>query len=299
MPPIAAPAKVNLRLVVMAREESGYHQLETIFCALTLADALTLDLEMRGLRVTVHGADLGPPEQNLVYRAARAFFTAAGLPEHARIVLHKSIPAAAGLGGGSSDAASTLRGLNEAHGSPLDDVALTRIAGTLGADVPFFLCGSPCALGWNRGDRLLPLDPLPQRPVLLAVPPRPIPTADAYRALAAARSAGSDAMPGSTAATPFETAAHAFVLSRTALADWDALRSLARNDFEDVLFPQYPELAAIRDDLIRAGATVALMAGSGSAVFGVFPHADARANAVERIAANHVGVRTIETRTGR
>ncbi|MGH7507807.1 MAG: 4-(cytidine 5'-diphospho)-2-C-methyl-D-erythritol kinase, partial [Longimicrobiales bacterium] len=279
-----APAKVNLRLVVLAREESGYHQLETVFCALDLADELVIVPAGSGVRLEVHGAELGPPEQNLVYRATTAFFSAIVRKPAVDIVLRKHIPVGAGLGGGSSDAAATLRALNERHGKPLDDDALVRLGGTLGSDVPFLLCGSPLALAWGRGDRLLPLDPLAARPVLLVVPPHPIATAEAYRDLAAARERA--------ALRPA-----ALRLPLQALEDWSAVRRIAVNDFEPVVFARFPDLEAARDTLLAAGADLALLAGSGSAVFGIFAEDHMRDRAETRINERHPRLLTISTLT--
>jgi len=137
-----APAKVNLSLRVLARERSGYHQLETLFCALELRDEIEIERGGGALSLQVEGAELGPPEENLVHRAAVAFHDAAGIRPDTRIRLRKRIPAGAGLGGGSSDAAATLAALNALHGAPLGPTHLLRLGAELGSDVPFFLCGS-------------------------------------------------------------------------------------------------------------------------------------------------------------
>jgi 4-diphosphocytidyl-2-C-methyl-D-erythritol kinase len=286
VPTHPAPAKVNLRLAVLAREESGYHQIETLFCALELADEIDIDVaaEADGVRLHVEGADLGAAEENLAYRAARAFFAAAGRPARARITLRKRIPHGAGLGGGSSDAATTLRALNAALDDPLSPGDLLRIAATLGSDVPFFLAGSPFALAWGRGERLLPLPPPPSRPVLVVAPARAIATADAYRWLARQR-AGSDA-----ALVPITH-------DITAWTDWAEIAARAENDFERVVFEKLPALAALRDALAAAGARPALLSGSGSALFGVFASDDALPGARARISALDPDARVFMTRT--
>jgi 4-diphosphocytidyl-2-C-methyl-D-erythritol kinase len=277
-----APAKVNLRLAVLAREASGYHQIETLFCALDLADEL--DIERRGrtieLAITAD-EDLGPARDNLVQRAADAFYRATGEPPGARIALRKRIPAGCGLGGGSSDAAATLRALNHLHGGPLAPAPLLELGAALGSDVPFFLSCAPLALAWGRGQRLLPLPALPPRPVLVLVPDERMRTPDAYRALAERR-----------AAAPIA----ADVLDPAALRDWSAVATAATNDFEAVLFDRMPALVRMRDSLHAAGARPALLAGSGSALFGVFAD-DAEAAAARRTIAREHDVRIIETRT--
>ncbi len=193
---ITAPAKVNLRLRVLAREASGYHSLETVFCAISLADTLTVRRSEPGIRLIVEGAvDTGPPERNLVVRAAERMEQELGSGLGVEIHLHKQIPAAAGLGGGSSDAAACLRALNALLGEPIAPERLLQMGAELGSDVPFFLCGSPLALAWGRGERLLPLPPLPERCVLVAYPGEPISTADAFARVAERRvdSAGPEA----------------------------------------------------------------------------------------------------------
>ena len=279
-----APAKVNLTLRVLAREESGYHQLETLFCGLELADTLELRPGGAGIRLEVEGAELGPIEDNLVVRAARAFERATGRMVDVAIRLRKEIPAGAGLGGGSSDAAATLDALNDLHGRPLDDAALVDIAAQLGSDVAFFLCRSPLALAWGRGERLLPIPPLPRAPVLLAVPGFAIPTPDAYRDLAAYRAA--------TGAR-----AGAAVIPPAALASWDEVARAAVNDFEPPTFARFPQLRRVRDALLAAGADLALLSGSGAALFAVFPEDDARDRAASELRTRFPTLRLFETAT--
>ena len=263
---VAAPAKVNLRLCILAREEGGYHALETVFCALTLADHVAVERGDPGIRFTVDGGiDTGPPARNLAVRAAERFFREMGESPAISIHLTKQIPSAAGLGGGSSDAAAVLRALNQLHGEPLSRLRLMEMAIELGADVPFFLCGSPLALAWGRGERLLPLPPLPPRPVLVAHPGEAMPTADAFREIAALRG---DYVPEPALIDP------------GALRSWEGIAAIARNDFEPVVLRRIPRLrdglAAMRD----AGARIALLAGSGSSIFGVFDSVEARKQAV-------------------
>lgn len=286
---VTAPAKVNLRLRVLAREESGYHQIETVFCALELADALEVRLHLAGadagevaLRVTGN-PEVDPGPSNLVYRAARAFLGRARLRFAAEIELRKTIPVGAGLGGGSSDAAATLRALDTLARGALGDGAVLELGAALGADVPFFLCGSSLALAWGRGDRLLPLPPLPRAPVLLAVPPFGSNTAEAYGLLAAARRPGEYA--GATA------------VDVARLASWDSVAEDAWNDFEAPLFARHPELAELREALARPPARFALLTGSGSALFAVFEDDDARDAAARELAARFPRVRFVPTAT--
>ncbi len=281
---VRAPAKVNLSLRVLAREDGGYHQIETLFCALELADTLELRAGGTGIRLEVEGAELGPAEDNLVYRAAAAFYRTTAIGPGVAVRLRKEIPAGAGLGGGSSDAAATLHALNELYGRPRDRDALVDLAAGLGSDVPFFLCGSPLALAWGRGDRLLPLPPLPRAPVLVAVPGFAIPTAEAYRALDAHRVA-TGAAPGAAVVPP------------DALASWAAIAAAAINDFEPPAYARFPGLETLKSRLLEAGAALALLSGSGSALFGIFPDEKQRDDARSALHAHGDDVRLIPTAT--
>ncbi len=185
-----APAKVNLRLRVLAREDSGYHQIETLFQALDFGDEVEVAEGDRGIRLEVEGMDVGPVEENLAYRAAVSFLDRLRGDGGVSIRLRKRVPPGAGLGGGSSDGAAVLRLLAALHPGAVGEEALLEIAAGLGADVPFFLAPSPLALAWGRGDRILPLSPLPPRPVLLALPPLAVDTPGAYGMLDEVRGSG-------------------------------------------------------------------------------------------------------------
>lgn len=282
---IDAPAKVNLRLSILAREASGYHSLESLFCAISLADRVTVRRAGAGAALRVDGdVDTGPPERNLAVRAARAFHTALGAEPAVEIELAKRIPSAAGLGGGSSDAAATLLALNALHGEPLASDLLLQLAIELGSDVPFFLCGSPLALGWGRGERLLALPPLPARPVLVAHPGVAMPTAEAFAFIAEQRGPS--------------PAPRAFRIHAAALADWASVARIAENDFEPPVTARIPVLRDALAAMRAAGAEVALLAGSGSSVFGVFredAERDAARGAVETLGLATWSAATLES----
>ncbi len=282
-----ARAKVNLRLRVLGRESSGYHHLETIFCALELADDLDIAAGPAGIRLEVDGPDTGPVHQNLVVRAAEAFFAEAGIAPAVEIRLGKRIPARAGLGGGSSDAAATLLALNQLHGTPLLHERLATLAAALGSDVPFFLSGAPLALAWGRGERLLTLPALPPAPALLAVPDFGVSTSEAYAALDRARAGRSAALPAPEPA----------VVALDRLETWSAVAGLAANDFEPIVFARHPELRQVKTRLVDAGAGPALLAGSGAAVFGIFEDAARRDAAAEALADAFGQFRIIRTAT--
>jgi 4-diphosphocytidyl-2-C-methyl-D-erythritol kinase len=268
---LEAPAKVNLRLVVLAREVSGFHSLETLFCGISLADIVSVEPAGAGIDLEVHGSvDTGPPERNLAVHAARRFHEAIHTPPAVRIRLEKRIPSAAGLGGGSSDAAATLRALNAAHGAPLDSGSLLRIGASLGSDVPFFLGASPFALAWGRGDRLLQLKPPPRRPLLIAHPGVAMPTPAVFGRLAELRG--------------IQGSSHAFSLSLADLSSWTGIEAIATNDLEEVAREVIPSLQRAKQVLSGAGASIALLSGSGASLFGVFPDRHSRDEAERQLA---------------
>ncbi|HEY0810410.1 MAG TPA: 4-(cytidine 5'-diphospho)-2-C-methyl-D-erythritol kinase [Longimicrobiales bacterium] len=250
-----APAKINLWLRVFQSDATGYHPLDTLFCAIDLCDRIEITTTGKGIHLAVQGADLGAVEQNLAYRAAREYYLAVGLPPSLQMTLHKNIPVGAGLGGGSSDAAAVLHALQMMHDNRLPESDLLALAARLGSDVPFFLCGSHLARATGRGEVLHALPQLPQRNVLVLMPPFAINTREAYQWL--------DNDGGLTAANVHETQADS----------WDDVAKAAVNDFEKVLFARFPQLRQLRDALHASGAAIALLSGSGSALFGVYADA--------------------------
>src|SRR3954471_5603586 len=183
---VAAQAKVNLRLKILAQEVDGYHSIETIFARIDLADDVVVRVGKPGKSVDCRGADIGPPEKNLAYRAAVAYEAATGWPDSFAIEITKRIPAGGGLGGGSPDAGAVLRALDALSPHPLGP-RLVTLAAELGSDVPFLTLDTPFALAWSRGERLMPLPTLPWHPVVIITPPAGIATADAYSWVAESR----------------------------------------------------------------------------------------------------------------
>ena len=256
---VTAQAKVNLFLHILAREKSGYHQLETAFCRLALADDVVVHTQparMGGIRtIDCRGADTGPAGRNLAFRAAVAYADARGWPAGFRIEIEKRIPVGGGLGGGSADAGAVLRALATLDPKPPTRDEVLTLALALGADVPFLTLRSPLALAWGRGERILPLPPLPERPVVLATMPFGVPTADAYSWLASTR----------TSAQPIPR-----VLPLNAFREWAALAPLASNDFEKVVIDRHPEIGEAIGYLSSAkGVEFTRMSGSGATVFAV------------------------------
>lgn len=273
---LRAPAKVNLHLRVLGKRPDGYHELDTLFQAIDLADEVTVALGGQGIDLEVVGADVGPHVENLAYRAAAAALHAVGVDTGVSIRLEKRIPAGAGLGGGSSDAAAVLRCLATLIDG-LDDAALLhRVATGLGSDVPFFLCGSPLARGTGRGEVLEPLPPLPAADLVVVSPPVHVDTGEAYAALEKAPSSASDAA----------------VVEREEADDprgpdvprsWADCVAKAHNDFETVVSSRHPEVAQALEGLAAVGATIALLSGSGSSAFGLFEGPKAAGRAVREL----------------
>ncbi|MBW3553931.1 MAG: 4-(cytidine 5'-diphospho)-2-C-methyl-D-erythritol kinase [Gemmatimonadetes bacterium] len=281
-----APAKVNLRLRVHERQPSGYHRVETLFCALELSDEITIDVAEGGnVLLEVDGPDLGPAEENLAVRAARGFLERAGVAREVAIRLRKRVPVGGGLGGGSSDAAAVLRTLDRLFPGAVHGAMLRDLAAALGSDVPFFLAGDLLAAGSGRGDILTSLPPLPSMPILLALPPFPVATGAAYRWLDEDRAGGD------------RTAVSGDGEGASAPGSWAEAARQAVNDFEAPVFRRYPELRVIRDSLREAGASLALLSGTGSTVFGVFADEDALGSAMALLRARAPTVRLEITRT--
>jgi 4-diphosphocytidyl-2-C-methyl-D-erythritol kinase len=270
MPHIRVPAfaKVNLRLDVLPRRPDGYHEIRTIFQSISLHDTLQLERSGKpGIELNVLGDPVlatGAQCENLVWRAAESFQRHVKWTGGLRITLKKRVPAGRGLGGGSSDAAATLAGLLRLTKRRIAPERLLEMAAGLGADVPFFLFGGR-ALGTNRGDEIYPLGDGKRR-TLLVVSPREIAvsTRDAYGWLDRRLTKNSD---------------NSKLWSFCALC-WSPQEDRVSNDFEAVVFRRHPRLGRIRRDLLRGGAAEAALAGSGSAVFGIFQNpAQARRSA--------------------
>ncbi len=273
---VAAPAKLNLRLRVLGRRADGFHAIETLLVQLDLADTVELETDGEGIELHVetpsgYGA-VPDDETNLCWRAARLFYAEIGRRPAVRIRLEKRIPAAAGLGGGSSDAAAVLVGLNRRLGSPLEPRALVGLAGRLGSDVPFFAAETPCALAWDRGQRVLPIPPPPARPVLIVAPDFGISAAEAYGWW--------------SEDTDLDEAAPEILPGPERLATWKTIERFAANDLAGPVERRRPELAAARRALESAGATVALLCGSGSCVAGIFSNEADRDVAGDRLTAD-------------
>ena len=255
---VNAPAKLNLYLDILGRLPNGYHSLAMVMQAVSLFDTVTLEeTEDAGIRLACSDPSLPCDENNLAYKAAAAFFNALGEAPHHALCIEKRIPMAAGLAGGSADAAAVLVGLNALYGRPYDLQALCDIGLTVGSDVPFCVRGGTC-LAQHTGGILAPLPPLPACTFVLVKPERGVSTAEAY--------AAADSVylyhPSFTR-----------MLQACAEQNLDEICRQAGNVFEQVI--DVPERIEIKQCLRRYGAKLCQMSGSGPTVFGLFEDADA------------------------
>lgn len=245
---LEAPAKINLSLRVLRRRDDGFHEIATRMIPVSLCDTVTLEERAEtGIELVCVAPGIPKDESNLAVRAAKAFEERLGRPIGLRIGLEKRIPHGAGLGGGSSDAAAVLRGANELFGAGFSVVELARIGATFGSDVPFFLYGKACDCT-GRGEVVTPLrDFTWKRSVLLLKPPFGVETPFAYR-----RWKDSGELPGIEYASQ--------------KVDWGEMV----NDLERPVFEKFPVLARMKTWLReQPGVEVALMSGSGSAMFAI------------------------------
>jgi 4-diphosphocytidyl-2-C-methyl-D-erythritol kinase len=271
---LPAYAKINLCLHILGRRPDGYHELRTIFQAISLHDVLELSFTRGGqISLEVDDAALTAGPENLVWRAIEAMRHELDITEGIHARLEKRIPVARGLGGGSSDAAAALIGALRLARKKIPLARLIEIAAGLGADVPFFLFGGR-ALGVSRGDEIYPLPDLPSGTVLIVSPHNiAVSTKDAYAWASSELCAESSAQrQASPAAKPSELTNPAPTpkIFRFCALCWSRQGTSISNDFEAPVFSRHPRLQQIRAGLLQRGAAEAALAGSGSAVFGIF-----------------------------
>lgn len=249
---IHAPAKVNLCLRVIGRRPDGYHDIESVFYQVGLFDTLTIE-PCEKLEFECDSRDIGPPESNLAVRAAELLRAETGTTAGARLRLEKKIPAGAGLGGGSSDAAAALKALNVFWRLGLSAGRLHELAERLGSDVPFFIHGPAARVG-GRGEVVEPFVPPEPLHLLLVKPECSVPTAWAYQSLDLTNK-GTD-----------------YKLACFGIADLATGRmpEAFHNDFEAVVIARFPVIGEIKAGMLELGAMGAVMSGSGSAVAGLF-----------------------------
>jgi 4-diphosphocytidyl-2-C-methyl-D-erythritol kinase len=271
-----SPCKVNLLLNILGRRADGFHELETVLYPVRVFDRIGFTRTARGIGLSCSASGLPTDRRNLVVRATGMFLETAGIRDGVQLELEKHIPVAAGLGGGSGNAATTLLGLNELFGGPLSPEQLRRIAAALGSDVPFFLQDKP-ALATGRGEQIQPLGAFPAlsgTAFLLIHPGFGVATAWAYQRLARFPAA-LNGQPG--------RAQRLISLLRT--ADLGAAGAEFYNSLEAPVLEKYPLLALFQEFLRGNGAAAALMSGSGSTTFAVVPGLEAASALAEKFKA--------------
>ena len=245
-------SKVNLRLDILGKRDDGYHELRTVFQKISLADELSIAISKSGIEITCDNPQVPLDETNLAYRAAHILLKNYKIRDGVTISIKKRIPIAAGLGGGSSNAASTLMGINQLFALGMKPQELMSIGKDIGADVPFFIFGDS-ALATGIGDKLEPLEVLPPLWFLLITPDFPISTAWAYRNVRRGL-----------------TNTNNNIIIPKCINHLQDVITILSNDLEHVVIPRYPLIQEIKDALLAEGAKGSLMSGSGSTVFGIF-----------------------------
>lgn len=259
-----APAKINLCLHVLGKRPDGYHDLAMLMQRISIYDRITMQLSVKpGVRVRCAGVSLDAGQDNIAARAARLLLDSAELNTGVDIDIEKQIPVAAGLGGGSSDAATVLMGLNEMLGLQLSSRQLQEQGVKLGADVPFFIFGHP-AWATGIGDVLQRVDKLPPVWYVLVNPGIAVSTAWAYGNLRLTSRRDDLKIPRFSSAV-------------------DSLVAILYNDLEQVTVVQHPQIEQVKGRLMAMGAQGALMSGSGSTVFGVFSERSGAEKAAARL----------------
>jgi 4-diphosphocytidyl-2-C-methyl-D-erythritol kinase len=265
-----ACAKINLFLRVTGRRADGYHQLDSVFIPISLADEIRLEVrsaETTSITLNCDAVALPSSQNNLATRAARAFMSEFDLAAQIQIDLKKKIPIAAGLGGGSSDAGAVLRML--AIAAEIDDAddhgTIRRLALSLGADVPFFLDPSPSRVN-GIGELIAPMPSIPSLPIVIAAPPFEVPTAAIFRAL-----------------KPEHWSGPAPDADIEAIVRGEISPAITVNDLAAAAIAQFPEIRRLKALLEESGARAAQMSGSGGAVFGVFDSIEDAERAAEKV----------------
>jgi 4-diphosphocytidyl-2-C-methyl-D-erythritol kinase len=267
---LVAPAKINVRLEIIGKREDGFHEIRSIMGAVGLYDTLSLSKTTAGITLTSSDSDIPLGNKNLAFKAASVFMQTANVSAGVRIHLEKHIPIAAGLGGGSSDAAATMKGMNELYDLKCSQRQLMEIGVRIGADVPFFFSNGP-ALATGIGEKLSPIELSPPFWVLLVTPPISVSTAWAYR--------------------HYRLQPQEEIFTFSTKIDLLKLgKEILYNDFERVVIPHFPEIARIKKVLENLGAWGALMSGSGPTVFGLF-FDEAEARSAESKLVEHYQIR--------
>jgi 4-diphosphocytidyl-2-C-methyl-D-erythritol kinase len=248
---VESPAKINIGLNVIEKRPDGYHNLETIFYPLILSDRLYFE-KSTSLELSTDSKTLNNVKDNLVLKAINVLVKLRGIELTVRVKIEKQIPIGGGLGGGSSNAAATLKAVNKLFDLKLINEELKSLALELGSDVPFFLNPLP-SFAESRGEKLIPINIDIRYPILIVNPGINISTKWAFEKIIPSK--------------PKESLRG---LTRLNKVDFDLLKLVVSNDFEPIVFKEYPELEMIKTKLYELGASFALMSGTGSTVYGIF-----------------------------
>ena len=248
---VESPAKINVGLNLITKRADGYHDLETIFFPLLLSDIISFNKSNK-LSIKSNSKLLNTGNDNLIIKAIRLLEKESNLKFNFEINLEKKIPIGGGLGGGSSNAAVTLKTINRIMNLGLNSKKLNELSLTLGSDVPYFLNPVP-AFAESRGEKLFPINLEIPYPILLVNPGLNIETRWAFSKI-----------------KPFSPSKRLEDIFAKGFPDFEILKSEVNNDFEIIVFEKYPELKKIKKDLYAAGAQFALMSGTGSTIFGIF-----------------------------
>ena len=248
---IESPAKLNLGLNVVSKRDDGFHNLETIFIPVLLSDQITFN-KSNDLSVSSNSDLLNKLSENIVLQAIHEIEKKVNRNIYVDIFIDKKIPIGGGLGGGSSNAAVTLKAINKLFNLDLTNYDLFEIALILGSDVPYFL-NPICSYAESRGEKLYPMNLEIPYPILLVNPKIKVDTKWAFSKI-----------------IPKLPDRNLKELFSTGLSDFDILREHVKNDFEEIVFKVFPEIKRIKDELYNQGAQFALMSGTGSTVYGIF-----------------------------
>ena len=276
-------AKINWTLEIRGKRPDDYHEVRTLLQTISAADELTFELRESGITINCDNPEVPRDETNLVYRAAQLFSDFTGVRKGVRVKINKRLPVAAGLGGGSSNAAVTLLALQKLWNVEVPKPDLFSLGAKLGAVAPFFLIGGTC-LGVGRGDEIYPLADINEEFLLLVNPGIAISARDAYSNLPIELT-----KPGSLIKMPLSFEAAYAAIARPS----DRVPLL--NDLERSVLAQYPLLIDIKRRLMQDGARGVLMSGSGSTIFAIFESDEARSSAAQSI--KETGWRRLLART--
>lgn len=265
---LKAYAKINLGLDVIGRLPNGYHQVKMVMQTVGIYDELTFERTEQGIQITTDSGILPTDENNLIYKAARLMMEKYRIEEGIRVHLQKNIPIAAGMAGGSTDAAAAMQGMNRLFGLGVPKEELMREAVSIGADVPYCLLGGT-ALAEGIGEELTVLPPVPDMVLLVAKPEISVSTKYVYEHLDSAEKIEHPDIDGMVSAIREQSL--------------DGILDRMENVLETVTIPAHPVIAGLKERMLELGAKRSLMSGSGPTVFGVFENEEKAQYAYERM----------------